>query len=157
MRLTPEELAGLDLADTERREKLQTFCDRFWGLPSDDSLYSCGAGRQMFHVDPYGRLSLCITDRAHTYDLREGTFEEAWRGFIPSVLSQRAEQMSKCTSCPARALCGQCPAWSHMEHQDLETPVEYLCKVGHYRAQALRGGYQWEENTDETPSWQEAV
>lgn len=157
VRLSAEELVELDLADPERSVELQRVCEQFWGVTSSDSLYVCGAGERSFHVDPYGNLALCMTNHAHTYDLRQGSFREAWWDFIPGVRSLKAEHTNKCRACPATSLCGQCPAWSYLEHRDLETPVEYLCRLGHSRAAAFRPGYLKEEQFDETPSWQEAV
>lgn len=157
VRLTPEELVKLDMEDDERRQELERLCDEFWGLPSTDSLYVCGAGVRSFHVDPYGRLALCMTNRAHGYDLRRGSFKEAWWDFIPAVRSLKTEHAVKCRTCPAMSLCGQCPAWSYLEHRDLETPVDYLCEVGHLRAQAFREGYERKEMSYETSNVQEAV
>ena len=157
VRLTPEEVVGLDLQDQERSRELERVCEHFWGPPSGDSVYACRAGERSFHVNPFGLLSLCITNLAHTYDLKQGSFDAAWRQFIPEVRSLQAERAVECRTCPVMSLCGQCPAWSYLEHRDLETPVEYLCRLGHRRAEAFRPGYQREENVDETPSWQEAV
>jgi radical SAM protein with 4Fe4S-binding SPASM domain len=157
VRLTPDELVELDLADPERSRELKKVSEKFWGLPSDDRLYVCGAGERSFHVDPYGRLALCMTNRAHTYDLRDGSFGEAWRDFIPAVRSLKAERVVECRTCPAMSLCGQCPAWSYLEHRDLETPVEYLCQVGHARAEAFRGRHQMEEQAYDTRESQEAL
>jgi len=157
VRLTPEELVGLDLRDRERRREMERVCDQFWGPPSGEKLYVCGAGQRSFHVDPYGHLSLCLTNHAHKYDLRKGSFRAAWQDFIPAVRRLPATQDLKCRTCPVVSLCGQCPAWSHLEHRDLETPVEYLCRLGHRRAEAFRPGYKGEKNVDETRTWQETI
>jgi radical SAM protein with 4Fe4S-binding SPASM domain len=138
VRLSPEQVVALDLEDLERRKELERLRDEFWGLPTNDRLYGCGAGERMFHIDPYGRLTLCITNRAHTFDLRHGSFRVGWRDFFPEVRSQEAKREVKCRTCPAVSLCGQCPAWSYLEHRDLETPVEFLCNVGHLRVEALK-------------------
>lgn len=156
-RLTPEELVALDTEDDERRRALERVGDELWGSPSTDSLYVCGAGKRSFHIDPYGRFAPCLTNRAHTYDLRRGSFREAWRDFIPTVRSLKAERAVKCRTCPAISLCGQCPAWSYMEHRDLETPVEYLCEMGHLRATAFREGWEREEKNNEATRVQETL
>lgn len=152
-RLTPDELVSLDRADGERCVELERLCRELWGHRSDGMLYVCGAGEWSFHVDPHGRLGLCIMNRAHTYDLKSGSLRAAWREFIPGVRSLRAEQDVECRACPALALCGQCPAWSYLEHRDLETPVEYLCEVAHRRAKAFHPGYEREESVYERPNW----
>jgi hypothetical protein len=54
----------------------------------DDGLFaSCIASRRDFHIDPHGMMSFCsfIKDPAMRYDLRKGTFRDAWDQFIPSL------------------------------------------------------------------------
>lgn len=141
VRLSPQEVVELDMADKERRRRFEEFCERFWGAPATDNLYLCGAGQHMFHIDPYGYLAPCMTSRAHTYDLRQGSFAHGWREYIPDVRSLQVEQVSKCKSCAEKSLCAQCPAWSYLEHGDLESPIDYLCELSHLRAEAFRIGY----------------
>jgi len=52
----------------------------------DDRLFArCIAGRRDFHMDAYGMMSFCcfVKDPALRYDLRRGSFREAWEEFIP--------------------------------------------------------------------------
>jgi len=147
VRLTPEELVQLDMADDERWRALERLGDQLWGVVRGDDLFVCGAGKRSFHIDPYGRLALCTISRAHTYDLRRGSFRAAWTEFIPGVRSLKMEQVVPCRNCPAIALCGQCPAWSYLDYRDLETPSEYVCAVGRARAEALGKGYDMEWRT----------
>jgi len=144
VRLSPGEVAELDTADKERCREFEELCERCWGAPTTDNLYLCGAGQHMFHVDPYGYLAPCMTSRAHTYDLRQGSFAHAWREYIPDVRSLQVEQVTGCRSCVEKSLCTQCPAWSYLEHGDLESPIEYLCELSHLRAEAFRKGYSRE-------------
>ena len=157
VRLTPEELVQLDMADGERWQELGRLGEDLWGVVRGDDLYVCGAGERSFHIDPYGRLGLCSINRAHTYDLRQGSFRVGWAEFIPGVRSSRIGQVVRCRTCPAIALCGQCAAWSYLEHRDLKTPVEYVCAVGRARAEALGKRYNMEEYVDEKPRSQEAI
>lgn len=146
VRLTPEELVQLDMADGERWGELERLGDQLWGVVRGEDLYVCGAGQRSFHIDPYGRLGLCTISRAHTYDLRLGSFRAAWADFIPSVRSLKVGRVIPCRTCAAIALCGQCPAWSYLEHGDLETPVEYVCAVGRARAEALGKRHDMEDD-----------
>jgi len=157
VRLTPAELVGLDLQDQGRGRELERVCEQFWGVPSSDSLYVCGAGERSFHIDPYGHFAPCMTNRAHTYDLKQGSFKVAWWDFVTAMRSLQAGQAVKCRTCPAISLCGQCPAWSYLEHQDFETPVEYLCEVAHLRAEAFRKRHRAEDNGDETANSQKTL
>ncbi len=157
VRLSPEELVQLDVEDSERWRELEKLSEELWGASRGDKLYVCGAGDRSFHVDPYGRLGVCIVNRAHTYNLRGDSFRAAWTEFIPAVRSLKTEQADGCRICPAVALCGQCPAWSYLEHGDLETPVEYVCAVGRARAEALGKRYDMEDYVDEKPRRQETL
>ena len=61
VRISPEEVVALDLADEQRMREWYEFCDRFWGpAPESEYLYACGAGISSFHIDPNGLLSLCM-------------------------------------------------------------------------------------------------
>lgn len=137
-RISPEEVLELDLNDEKRMTELKKFCSTFWGPPSRSGyLYQCGAGRDVFHIDPYGHMSVCIMARNPFYDLKTGVFTEGWNNVIPEVLSQRWNQNTPCKTCELISLCGQCPGWAQTEHDDPEKPVEYLCKVAHCRAEAF--------------------
>jgi len=139
LRLAPEEVLELDLADAERADVLREFCGRALGPPSSpEYVYVCGAGMRTFHVDPYGMLSICIISRSRSYDLCRGSFREGWQEFIPRVRHQRSGEDYECNQCELISLCGQCPGWAQLEHGDQETRVDFLCRVAHLRAEAFR-------------------
>ena len=147
-RLTPEEVLELDLADIERADELRDFCDRMQRPASEpEYAYVCAAGIRSFHIDPYGKLSLCLVSRSRLYDLREGSFHEGWHEFLPQVRSQKASDDYVCNRCELISLCGQCPGWAQLEHGDQESKVEFLCRVAHLRAEAfgLTSGRRWED------------
>ena len=138
LRLSPPEAVQFDLADARRMESWREFCERFVGLPArSEYLYACGAGQNSFHVDAYGRLSICIMSRQPDYDLRGVTFRRGWYEFIGNVRQQKRTADSRCAHCRLLPLCGQCPGWAQLEHGDQEKLVEYLCQVAHLRAEAL--------------------
>ena len=138
LRLSPEEVVASDQSDARRQRDFQRLGDSFAGKAADDSrLYFCGAGKNSFHIDPYGQLSPCIMSRSHTFDLGSGSFKTAWEQFLPGVRSLPAVGKNSCAHCSLLALCGQCPGWAELESGDAQRPVEYLCKVAHLRAAAL--------------------
>jgi radical SAM protein with 4Fe4S-binding SPASM domain len=138
LRLSPEEVVALDLADERRMAEWRQFCEKYSGPPArPGDLYHCGAGLRTFHVDPYGRLSACIMARQPGYDLRQGTFHEAWHDFLPRVLALQRTVETACQRCELHAMCSQCPGWGQVEAGDQEARVEYLCQVAHLRAEAL--------------------
>ena len=137
-RLTPEEVLELDLADVERADELRGFCDRMQRPASEpEYTYVCGAGIRSFHIDPYGKLSLCLVSRSRSYGLREGSFHEGWHEFLPQVRYHKAGDHYVCSRCELISLCGQCPGWAELEHGDQQAKVEFLCRVAHLRAETL--------------------
>jgi radical SAM protein with 4Fe4S-binding SPASM domain len=138
LRLSPPEAVRFDMADPRRMAGWREFCEHFIGPPArSEYLYTCGAGNNTFHIDPYGQLSACIMVRQSSYDLRGGTFRHGWYEFIGNMRQQKRTVDSRCSHCRLISLCGQCPGWAQLEHGDQEQPVEYLCQVAHLRAEAL--------------------
>lgn len=137
-RISPEEVVALDLADEKRIKEWREFCDKFEGPPQNpEYTYQCSAGKGTFHIDPYGKLSTCMMARYPSFDLREDSFIRGWQDFIPNVLSQKWLRETPCKACELISLCGQCPGWAQIEHDDSEKPVEYLCQIAHCRAEAF--------------------
>ena len=128
----------MTLSDENRFQEWVAFCDRFIDIPIDERyLYVCGAGLRSFHIDPYGKLSICMMSRSPNYDLRSGSFKDGWQDFISKVRYQAPEGEYPCHQCELLSLCGQCPGWAQLEHGDSQTPVKYLCDVAHRRAEAF--------------------
>ena len=136
-RLSPEEVVKLDLSDEKRLKAWQEFYEKFKDFRPSDNLYNCGAGISTFHIDPYGRMSVCMMSRLQSYDLVHGSFHKGWSDFFPQLIAQKSKVDNKCGQCEFIALCNQCPGWAWVESGDLETPVEYLCQITHLRAEAF--------------------
>lgn len=102
---------------------------------SDNRLFAgCIAGRNEFHIDPYGKMSfcLCVKDPRMRYDLRSGSVSEAWETFIPSLsdIIRGDEKYSvTCQTCDQRMECKWCSVYSYLEHREHGRPVEYLCQI----------------------------
>jgi len=105
------------------------------GERSDDRLFArCIAGRRDFHIDAYGMMSWCsfIKDPALRYDLRRGTFREAWEEFIPSCADKVRggdEWRANCGSCEKRADCRWCAVYAYLETGRYSAAIPYLCAV----------------------------
>ncbi len=137
VRLKPEEIVRLDLLDPDRVESWREFCERFTGLEDKERIYHCGAGIDSFFIDPQGQMSLCVLSHLRTYDVRKGSFREAWCGVIREERERRSTRVTKCSQCEIKAMCGMCPANAELEAGDSETPVDFMCRVAHLRAVAL--------------------
>ncbi len=138
VRLSPEEIVGLDLGDPARRKEWQEFSCQFIGPQQarghEDEVYHCGGGVNSFSVGPTGHMSLCVLSHRDTFDLRTGSLEEGWRHFMARVREKKITRVTKCTACHLKSVCGMCPANAELEAGDPETPVEFLCHVAHLRA-----------------------
>ncbi|MFH0812089.1 MAG: SPASM domain-containing protein, partial [Pseudomonadota bacterium] len=96
------------------------------------------AGLNSFHIDPYGKMSVCTMSRYPDYDLRHGSFQDGYYNFFPKILAQKLkDKQNKCDRCEILALCGQCPGLAQLESGNPEKPVGYLCRVAHLRAKAF--------------------
>lgn len=136
LRIPPEEVVKLDLADEKRLEGWKEVCERFWGPLHSDTLYNCGAGVSSFHIDPYGVLRICCMARTPSSDLRQSSFQEGWQKLHKFRVQKSFSTNSKCRDCEI-ALCDWCPGWAQVENGNLETPVEYLCRIAHLQARAF--------------------
>ena len=137
IRLDPDEVVALDQDSPERLEELRELHELLKGPPKSNHVFQCGAGRNSFHIDPFGRLMLCESVESFGFDLREGSFHEGWRRYVSGVLALETAKHTRCQECTLGAMCGQCPAWSLMENGTLDDPVDYLCDITAARAEAM--------------------
>lgn len=138
-RLDPRDVIALDepipSKDEGRTLRVRDETDHPSSFDQDDRLFAqCIAGRQDFHIDPYGMMSWCafIKDPALRYDLRHGTFREAWEEFIPSCADKVRggdEWRENCGSCDQRADCRWCAVYAYLETGRYSARMPYLCAV----------------------------
>ena len=141
VRLSPAEVVELDLNDPARVEEWKTFADKFSARSVSqkpaDMLWQCGGGQNSFAVDPDGMLRMCVLSATDAYDLRQGSFQQGWEGFLYKVRQKKITRPTKCVACKIKAMCGMCPANAELECMDAEAPVDFLCQVAHLRAYAF--------------------
>ena len=145
-RLSPEEIVKIEQEDEERLNSLRKgrgeWINPEFAHTGCDHLFHCGAGKGSFSVSCEGLFRLC-SDLWHPdciYDLRKGSLADAWRNFAPKVRDMRSNRkafLEKCHICPIVNLCFWCPARSYLETGEMDTCVDYFCKVAHARARAL--------------------
>ena len=135
-RLPPKEVVRLDEPDLSYNEWLAKEDENnSCGHERNEHLFSsCISKRRDFHIDPYGNMSFCcfIKDSGFGYDLRKGSFAQAWDEFIPSLAHKvkiNEEYRKNCGSCDLRADCRWCPVYGYLEHGRFSAKVEYLCNV----------------------------
>lgn len=139
-RLDPIEVIHLDepSGEDDSWNTIDGIEDKFHGCStqsSDDRLFAaCIEDRNGFHIDPYGQMSFCyyVKDPALRYDLRHGTFQQAWEEFIPSIsniVRGGKEYLDNCCTCELRKDCRWCGLYSYLEHGRYSARVDYLCQV----------------------------
>jgi radical SAM protein with 4Fe4S-binding SPASM domain len=146
-RLSPEEIVALEQSDPERFQALKKGCDKLidqqFSRTSCNHLFHCGAGSDSCSLSYDGLFRLCpsLWHPDCVYDLKQGTFTDAWQGFIPQVRamqSEKSEFLKTCRKCPLINLCMWCPAHASLETGELDAPITYFCQVAHARAEALK-------------------
>ena len=135
-RLPPKEVVELDKPDLSYEDSMEQACLSPICNPKnkDYLLSSCIANRSSFHIDPYGRMTFCcfIKDPSLRYDLRNGSFQDCWDNFIPSLETKikiTEEHKKNCGSCDLRKDCRFCPVYAYLEHRDFNKKIDYLCAV----------------------------
>lgn len=138
LRLSPDQVVAYQLAEAKGRDSMREFYARQADAQFDRSrLYICGAGLGSAHIDPAGRLSICMMAREPSYDLLRGSFQEAWDEFIPAARRGAMRADADCRDCDLRATCDNCPAYAMMETGDPCGAVPFLCDVARLRAVAV--------------------
>lgn len=140
VRLSPPDIVGFDLDDPERvAEWKRLAADCAPVVPSDGvrQVYECGGGVNTFALDPYGNMTICVLSHKDNYNVREGSVREGWENFLLQVRQRPVSRVTKCTNCALRAMCGSCAATSELEAGDAETPVDFLCRTAHLRAEVF--------------------
>jgi MoaA/NifB/PqqE/SkfB family radical SAM enzyme len=133
-RLAPADVVALDQPDLSFDEEWSNLCGPAKS-ENDDCLFApCVTNHRSFHIDPYGSMSFCsyIKDPSLRYDLRQGTFREAWDVFIPSLANKvrgDAVYAEHCGTCDLRDDCRWCAAFGYLEHGSFTARVESLCAV----------------------------
>jgi radical SAM protein with 4Fe4S-binding SPASM domain len=138
-RITPEEVVQIDRNDPRRAAEWRKLWEQIEQAPiavGDDHLFTCGAGLSSFHITPQGRLQVCELFPYPSFDLRKGSFKEGFSTFR-ALRDRRYTTDSPCQGCKVNALCTKCPGFAYLEMGDPEAPVEWLCEIGHLRAEMV--------------------
>jgi len=137
-RLSPAEVLEIDLTHSETARAWEERCSTPDALLPPDDIFTCGAGRNSFHIDPYGGLHGCLMTRKIGFSLREMPFREAFARILPALGGKRRED-SRCNGCGTHDTCGRCPGFSEWETGDLHAHADYLCTIGELRKEIFTG------------------
>ena len=155
-RITPKEAIKFELMNDARLQGWKKFLERAGDSEKLDSLYYCGAGRDSFSIDPFGKMSVCSSCLRPSYDIKEHSFDEIWDNFFPRILKSGYNKDFKCRDCEIEIFCANCPGYSMLENNNPETVVDYLCEIAHLRKEVFdkiyKGGLNDQEKIFSTAS-----
>ncbi len=138
VRLTPEEVVALDMAEPKSQSEYLRLAKRGLGRPANlsqvDTVYVCGGGINSFAINAFGEMGICVISQQETFSVRETKVKAVWESSLLRLRTRKVTRLTKCTQCQIRSVCGMCPASGEMENGDRETPVDFLCHVAHLRA-----------------------
>lgn len=138
VRLTADEVFGLDLADSERSGEWIELCEKFDGPASSEVLFNCGAGKYGFHITPSGLLQVCGLVPEPGHNLRSGNFRDGYALFA-DIRARGLKGPVTCAGCKDMLFCSNCPGFSMLEgDKDGERPVDYHCRAARLRSKHIR-------------------
>lgn len=136
-----DDVLRLENATKEQRAEWRMIEESFTGEASRAvNVFSCGIGLLSFAIDSKGNMFGCVMYRHVNHNIFDLGFMEAWRR-LGEIRNLKRQKVTKCQTCTLGGLCHQCPAWSQAVHGDDETPVEFLCELGHKRVEILKKEY----------------
>jgi len=143
LRLSPQEIVKLEANDDEKDRAWKKYMteEEHPQIPGD-TLFSCGAGKNSFHVDPYGNVQVCLMVKNFKHSLREQSFEEIYFERFPDLLAIKRQESSKCGGCAQRSVCTSCPGAALWETQNLHSNVDFACQLSEARDRTYRGAAQ---------------
>jgi radical SAM protein with 4Fe4S-binding SPASM domain len=141
VRLTPEELVALDMADPKGKSEYLRLAKHDLEKPANlsqiDTIYFCGGGMNSFAINAWGEVGICVISQQETFSVRAAGVQAVWGESLLQLRNRKRTRVTKCVECRIQSLCGMCPANGEMENGDRESPVEFLCNVAHLRAQVV--------------------
>lgn len=87
----------------------------------------CDAGHTSFHVDPYGRASICKIGRKPNISLAEEGLEGLHR--LGGIADQLLRRQGGCTGCTLSATCGTCMPLA-AKYRQARAPLNRYCQHG---------------------------
>ena len=131
-RLSPQAAANVRLADSAYLDEIADLYVRTKTIPQSEYLYTCGAGKTTFHIDPYGNLQPCTISTNVDYNLRtDGNFLDGWNGPIADIRKIKVRKDSTCQACDKKSFCGGCPAFFFAENGAGDVKSDYTCRTTH--------------------------
>lgn len=97
---------------------------------------SCLAGRCSFMLNWQVKMRPCVILTFPEVDVFENGFDHAWQTMVKGM--EELKMNVKCTSCPKRSICDNCPAAAYYETGSVNGVSEYLCDFAEEKEKLLR-------------------
>ncbi|NOZ22370.1 MAG: radical SAM protein [Planctomycetes bacterium] len=137
LRVPPDEAVEMEFSNPDRLRQRQEYFEKTRGNTWGEKLYGCSAGRNMFHIDPYGNMKPCLMTQGPQYSLVDGDFLTGWQDVLPTFQEKKARPDFACGPCQLKGLCDGCPAFFVLETGSEQKRSEYQCAMAHHRLQAI--------------------
>jgi len=130
-RLTPDEIVYIQNSD----EDMLACCREQFSRHNVDAplregyLFPCGLSS--FHVDPYGKMRLCLFVKEPCADVESDDFLQSFARLQGYFLGLTTKAATRCRHCDIQYLCRQCPGRALAENGDMEQPIEFFCELAH--------------------------
>ena len=136
LRLDPEEIVNLCRAQTKQSKNRKCPANSVPGK-AGGGLFACTvAAGDGFSIDPYGNIFQCYLIRNRAFNLLDCDLAYAHSSSLNDFRDRVFLTNSRCGNCRLRGVCGWCPGKAHLENCDIESPIEYYCRLAKLTAGA---------------------
>jgi radical SAM protein with 4Fe4S-binding SPASM domain len=143
LRLTADEIVAFEAKDVEKDRAWRKYLTEESQPELDPTrLFSCGAGKNSLHIDPYGNVQVCLMVKNFKHSLRERDLAEIYLDEFPKILALKRDETSKCGGCKSRAVCNNCPGIALWETETNHASVDFLCTLTGVRERTYRGALE---------------
>jgi MoaA/NifB/PqqE/SkfB family radical SAM enzyme len=99
--------------------------------------YTCNAGVSSFHIDAFGRLTICQMEKRWWHDLKTSSFREGWEVALPKIINRPAPKNDPCGTCSDALMCGCCKPQIALETGDETVPPAFMCDMARARREKI--------------------
>ena len=141
-RLSPDRIIEIDKIDHMKCDAIRRKCtivaNTHQNANDQIKMLRCSAGINSCCISFDGIFKLCtsLNNNRYTYDLKNGTLQEAWEVFTPTIRNislSNLKDIKKCFSCDIEQLCAHCAAIDDLEGVSDHDHLPYYCDVAKMR------------------------
>lgn len=102
--------------------------------------FFCGAGKNVFGINPYGDVYPCLQLPLVIGDLRKKSFTEIWKkaSWLKKWRNLSVRDLKECPECKYLSFCNRCPGLALVEDGDLMGLSRIACDIAKIRCFLLK-------------------